>query len=124
MHRCNCCFSDEPGKCGKPQITDWDKDRIDLEWTPPSKDGGAPITGYIVEKKDPITKEWVKALETKHPNASIKGLKEGEEYQFRVRAVNKAGPGAPSDPSDKQIAKARYGMFCCPTVFSCHPVSK
>lgn len=102
-------YPDEPGKPGKPQVTDWDADRIDLEWTPPSKDGGAPVESYIVEKKDPITKEWVKCMETKEPKASVKGLKEGEEYQFRVRAVNKAGPGHPSDPSDKQIAKPRYG---------------
>lgn len=36
------------------------------------------------------------------------GLKEGEEYQFRVMAVNKAGPGEPSDPSRKVVAKARF----------------
>jgi len=82
---------------------------MDLEWTPPTKDGGSALIGYIVEKKDPITKEWVPVMETKEPKASVKGLKEGEEYQFRVRAVNKAGPGAPSDPSDKKIAKPRYG---------------
>jgi hypothetical protein len=33
-------------------------------------------------------------------------LKEGEEYQFRVIAVNKAG-GTESDPSRTMIAKAR-----------------
>uniref|UniRef100_A0A915KHC4 Titin n=1 Tax=Romanomermis culicivorax TaxID=13658 RepID=A0A915KHC4_ROMCU len=98
----------EPGKPGRPQVVDWDKDRIDLQWTPPANDGGAPITGYVVERKDPTTKEWVKVMETKEPKASIKNLKEGHEYQFRVKAVNKAGPGHPSDPSDKQIAKSRY----------------
>lgn len=50
---------DEPGKPGKPQITDYDADRIDLEWEPPSKDGGAPIEEYIIEMKDPRSKNWV-----------------------------------------------------------------
>ena len=30
------------------------------------------------------------------------------QYQFRVRAVNKAGPGEPSDPTKNIIVKARF----------------
>ncbi|PAV56317.1 hypothetical protein WR25_15732 isoform E [Diploscapter pachys] len=99
---------DEPGKPGKPVVTDYDADRIDLEWDPPMKDGGAPIESYIVEMRDPDTKEWREVAQVPDTNASIKGLKEGKEYQFRVKAVNKAGPGQPSDPSDKQIAKPKF----------------
>lgn len=41
----------KPDRPGAPVPTDWDKDHVDLEWTPPKKDGGAPITEYIIEKR-------------------------------------------------------------------------
>ena len=74
-------------------------------------DGGSPVELYIVEKRDNVTHEWVQCAEVKGTKASIEGLKEGNEYQFRVKAVNKAGPGQPSDASDKKVAKARWGNF-------------
>lgn len=89
-------------------MTDYDSDRIDLSWSPPEKDGGAPIDKYIVEKKDPGSRDWVTVMEVKEPKAIVKGLKEGTEYQFRVKAVNKAGIGQPSDPSERQLAKPRF----------------
>ncbi|ULT95623.1 hypothetical protein L3Y34_004374 [Caenorhabditis briggsae] len=99
---------DEPGKPGRPEITDFDADRIDIAWEPPHKDGGAPIEEYIVEVRDPDTKEWKEVKRVPDTNASITGLKEGKEYQFRVKAVNKAGPGQPSEPSEKQLAKPKF----------------
>jgi hypothetical protein len=26
---------DEPGKPGTPELVDWDKDHVDIKWTPP-----------------------------------------------------------------------------------------
>ena len=101
---------DEPGKPGTPQVTDWDKDRVDLVWTAPLKDGGAPIEKYIIEKKLKKSKDWEKAIEVPADQlkASVPDLKEKEEYEFRVRAVNKAGPGEPSDATKPILVKTRF----------------
>lgn len=99
---------DEPGAPGNLQATDWDKDHVDLKWTPPKEDGGSPITGYIVEKKDKFG-QWEKAVEVPahKTTATVPDLIEGQGYEFRVRAVNAAGPGDPSDATPTIIAKPR-----------------
>jgi Fibronectin type III domain. len=48
-------FSDEPGVCAAPEIADWDKDYVDLTWSPPHNDGGAPVTGYVIEKREVVS---------------------------------------------------------------------
>jgi len=55
-----CVTTDKPGPPGKPEVTDSDTDHITLKWAPPSRDGGAPITGYNVERLDPKTGRWTK----------------------------------------------------------------
>ncbi|KAF2885739.1 hypothetical protein ILUMI_20443 [Ignelater luminosus] len=101
---------DIPGKPGTPEITDWTADRVDLKWTAPKNTGGAPIIGYVVEKKEKFSTSWDEILTTYTPDtdAQVTGLKEGNTYQFRVRAVNKAGPGEPSDATNPHVAKHRH----------------
>lgn len=99
----------KPDKPGTPEVTDWDKDHVDLEWKEPKKDGGSPIVGYVIEKRAKFG-PWEKALQVpaNETKATVPDLKEGEEYEFRVIALNKAGPGEPSDPSKSVIAKPRF----------------
>lgn len=102
-------ITDEPGKPGTPEIVDYDNKGVNLKWAPPASDGGAPIEKYIIEKKDRFKPDWEKASEVPGDvtEARVEDLKERGEYQFRVVAVNKAGPSEPSDASKMQIIKHR-----------------
>ncbi|GAA49620.1 twitchin [Clonorchis sinensis] len=98
---------EKPGPPEKPEIVDHDRNRIDIKWEPPEDDGGAPVTGYHVERKEPKGQRWLRL--TKAPQSEREftddGVREGKEYQYRVIAVNAAGPGAPSPPSENVVAK-------------------
>lgn len=49
--------------------------------------------------------------QTPECKARVPELKEGNIYLFRVRAVNKAGPGEPGDATEPHTAKARFCEF-------------
>ncbi|KHJ84916.1 fibronectin type III domain protein, partial [Oesophagostomum dentatum] len=99
---------DVPDAVDKPEVVDWDKDRIDIQWKPPANNGGSPVKTYIVEKKEKGSAIWNEAGKTSGTTFSATNLKTGTEYEFRVIAVNEAGPSEPSEPTDAQMAKARY----------------
>lgn len=78
---------------GTPEATKITKDSVTIVWTKPEYDGGAKVTGYIVEKKELPEGRWVKAnftnvIETEY---IATGLVEGNQYEFRVIARNAAG---------------------------------
>lgn len=106
-------LADEPLKPGTPEITDYDNRGVNLKWEKPASDGGAPIEKYIIEKKDRFKPDWEKATEVSGDQleARVNDLKENGEYQFRIVAVNKAGPSPPSDASKTQIIKHRACML-------------
>jgi hypothetical protein len=65
---------------------------ITVAWTPPTSNGGSPITGYVITPSSgsPVTVDDV----TKY---TVTGLSNGTPYTFTVAAMNVAGSGPPSN---------------------------
>lgn len=64
---------------------------------------------YEVEKMDMATGRWVPAGKAKDTKFKVEGLKKGQTYQFRVKAVNKEGPSDPLQTEKGILAKNPYG---------------
>lgn len=66
------------------------------------KDGGSPITGYLVEHRRTGSPHWVRAtpLLVPFPELTLSGLEPGWRYQFRVSAENAVGLSDPSEISE------------------------
>ncbi len=72
-----------------------------ITWTAPADDGGAAITGYVVEESI----DGSAYTERDRPSATpteveFAGLTPGATYQYRIAAINAEGTGAFSSPSD------------------------
>lgn len=108
----NFYFLAVPGATNEPVVEDITADSVNLAWSPPKEDGGADITDYIIEKKDKFSPRWTKVdkVPSDQTNLKIGKLKEGDEYEFRVIPVNKAGEGKPSPPASA-TPKAPYGKL-------------
>lgn len=69
-------------------------------WTPPKNDGGAPIIGYQV-RAEPDGATLSANADARR--AIVPGLRNGTAYTFTVAALNSAGQGAASAPSNAVI---------------------
>ena len=100
---------DPPGPPMRVQVKDWDRKWVKLAWELPEWDGGSKILHYIIEKKEDFSTKWSKHQQTDTDELEFKvtELTENSKYRFRIRAVNKAGPGAPSEPSEEVTCRTR-----------------
>lgn len=91
-----------PGQPHTPEVNTITKSTMVVEWDKPGVDGGSTVTGYYLERRDKKSLRWIRVY--KDPITDIKQtiyhLTEGNEYQYRVCAINKAGEGPFSDVSD------------------------
>ncbi|NXC21499.1 IGFN1 protein, partial [Corythaeola cristata] len=96
-----------PGAPDPPEIVSASKDTITISWKAPRKTGSSRIVGYIVQKRKKGTMTWlpVNNVPIADKKLKITNLKKGLQYEFRVAAVNAAGTGDASEPSQPVFAR-------------------
>ena len=91
--------------------------QIDLDWTAPDYDGGADITGYRIEVSTDRGNVWRDLVENTESTATSyehTGLAPASTRHYRVSAVNRVGPGDPSNTAeattDATVPNAPLGL--------------
>nr|XP_020019294.1 LOW QUALITY PROTEIN: myomesin-1 [Castor canadensis] len=102
-----------PGPPHSLKYSEVRKNSLVLQWKPPVYSGRTPVTGYFVDLKEANAKDdqWrgLNEAAIKNKYLKVQGLKEGVSYVFRVRAINQAGVGKPSDLAGPVVAETRPG---------------
>jgi titin len=103
-----------PSSPGGPLVvTDVHKHSMTLTWQPPASDGGAPITGYIVEIRDTsVQGSWTR-VDRVRPHVfhfTVSHLIQGHNYVFRVIAENAMGRSYPLEARVPTEAKSPYSV--------------
>jgi hypothetical protein len=52
-------FADPPGETGPIECVDHSESTITLAWSRPKTDGGDPISGYVIDKREKGTNKWL-----------------------------------------------------------------
>lgn len=102
------------GPLGMSNIT---KHTCTLSWSPPLHNGGLKVTHYVIERKDISHNHWIVVYSfCKETTFTVQGLTEGQEYLFRVMAVNENGMGPPLEGKNPIKAKAPFDAPSSPGI--------
>uniref|UniRef100_A0A8C4YLG6 Titin n=1 Tax=Gopherus evgoodei TaxID=1825980 RepID=A0A8C4YLG6_9SAUR len=97
--------SEVPQPPGKITVDDVTRNSVLLNWSKPEHDGGSKILQYNVEMQVKGSDKWSECACVKALEALITNLTQGEEYLFRVIAVNEKGRSDPRSLAVPVVAK-------------------
>lgn len=84
-----------------------------LAWESPESDGGSPLTGFNIERKDVTKTSWVSAGRCEADTFYFKVTKliENNEYEFQVAAENDVGQSDWATLDKPVKAKLGFGNY-------------
>ena len=99
---------------GPLEVSDVDLTSATLSWKRPKNDGGSPITGYIVERRESIRSQWTRLDHLDADTCKLKAvnLVSGQEYHFRVMAQNKVGLSEPLETDHVVKPQSPFSESC------------
>lgn len=105
------CVAEVPSVPTKLGVANVTKDSVTIAWTRPEYDGGSRVKGYLIDALEKGMTKWVKCATVRTTSHTIKSLREGAEYFFRVRAENHAGLSEPKEMIVPVIVKEVHGKL-------------
>jgi len=105
---------DKPGTPANLRVTDTNKDHISIAWDAPESDGGSDITNYLIESRSDLDLGYVPIakVDSAITNYTARGLLDGSDYNFRVKARNAAGVSEEGVELSKPVtAKLPFGEW-------------
>lgn len=102
-----------PGRPSAPVglcVTKILQNEVHITWDRPDTDGGMPITGYVIERREASRGSWSTAgvVNASTTRFNIQKLLEGNEYYFRVLAENQVGTGDAIETTQPVAVKSPY----------------
>ncbi|XP_078483134.1 twitchin-like [Ciona intestinalis] len=81
---------------GPLQVSEANDVGMTLKWRPPTHDGGNPITGYTIQKREARGRDWQTIAQNVKDNFfTITDLRKQRSYYLRVQAENNIGKSEP-----------------------------
>ncbi|XP_048205806.1 myomesin-3 [Perognathus longimembris pacificus] len=92
----------QPGPPYDARVSEVQATSLMLQWEPPLYTGAGPVTGYHISVQEEGSEEWkpVTPDSISDTHLRVSNLQPGKRYMFQVQAMNSAGLGQPSVPTD------------------------
>jgi titin len=114
------CVSERPSCPGNVRVTSVSCEHVSVSWEHPEWDGGAALTGYVIERREADRSNWIKIATATPDRTTYKcgKLFEGATYVFRVSAENAVGVSESVEIAEPVTAKLPYCELFSPILCS------